>query len=168
MFAAYSRPNDSLRCASALRWRVSVGSVAPIRTVAGARARSARPSRSSGEDAAAPPRAPRQTSPYSARMTRNVNGVSEDDDHEHQLDQAVQPQRRAHPVGQPAADARCRSPSRRRSRPGSPTRPGSCCRTRARAGVTRRSRTSGRPPPRQHEDREDGPARGGRHRRSFP
>ena len=34
VFAAYNRPNDSLRCASALRWRVSVGSVAPISTVA--------------------------------------------------------------------------------------------------------------------------------------
>ena len=40
---------------------------------------------------------------------------------------------------------RCRWPSRRRSRSGSPRRPGSCCRTRARAGAPRRPRRRGRP-----------------------
>ncbi len=41
VFAAYSRPNAADRWRSRLSWRVSVGSVAPISTVAGARASTA-------------------------------------------------------------------------------------------------------------------------------
>ena len=54
VFAAYSRPNAWLSCASELRCRVSVGSVAPMSTVAGARASSANPSRMSASTCGEP------------------------------------------------------------------------------------------------------------------
>ena len=57
VFAAYSRPNDWLRCAFVLRWRVRVGSVAPIRMVAGARARSAIARRMTARTCGAPSKA---------------------------------------------------------------------------------------------------------------
>ena len=64
----------------------------------------------------------------------------QDDDDQDELEDAVHPQRRADPVGDPAADRRPDGHARRRSRSGSPTRPGSCSRTPGPAGATRRSR----------------------------
>ena len=63
VFAAYNRPNDALSSSAwSLRWRVRVGSVAPMRIVAGPRASSASTNRTSASASGAvssEPNAPR-------------------------------------------------------------------------------------------------------------
>ena len=103
VFAAYSRPNDWLRCAFELRWRVSVGSVAPMRIVAGASARSARPRRMSARSCGASSSAT-AISPYSDADDAERERRRDDDDHEDELDDAVQPERRTHAIGEPPAE----------------------------------------------------------------
>ncbi len=75
VLAAYNRPNDWLRCAFVVRCRVRVGSVAPIRIVAGASASRAIARRITARTCGAPSNAT-AISPYSEVMIRNVNGVA--------------------------------------------------------------------------------------------
>ena len=103
VLAAYSRLKAPVSVTPRARYRVSVGSVAPIRIVAGARASTAIANRQDRQ---------RAGRPSSARVDVAVEAVDEpererrDDDHERQreLEEAVHPERVADPVGDTPAD----------------------------------------------------------------
>ena len=96
------------------RWRVSVGSVAPIRIVAGASARTAIPTRSDGERLGRPSR--RRVDAAVQAVDQPERDRRHEDDHgEGELEDAVHPQRVADPVGDPAADEAADGDARRRS-----------------------------------------------------
>ena len=127
-----------------LSWRVRVGRVAPIRTVAGAEGEDARARTGSARGRSAGPRSTGRRRGRRSWSSRNVTGVSRTTTTRTSSISAVQPERRCGPGRRAARRRTSRSRARRRSRSGSSRPPGSCCRRRARAGATRRPRTSAR------------------------